>query len=111
MQGSKADDKQVIQLIKDRMDECGMNVIDIAEQNVYLAQLINKGIKGYPVEIKDDDLYHCAQLLGLISHHKYASGQPSRDGLVTLLRYGESSYPVGFPPLPPSETLSDWEKY
>jgi len=105
MQANKADDEEVRQLIKDRMDELGVTLNGVAEQNPYLADRIKRGI------VDDPTVFACAQFLGLITH-RLSSGQiPSRDVLVTLLRYGESSYPVGFPPLPPSETLSDWEKY
>jgi len=105
MQANKADDEEVRQLIKERMDELGVTLNDVAEQNPYLADRIKRGI------VDDPTVFACAQVLGLITH-RLSSGQiPSRDVLVTLLRYGESSYPVGFPPLPPSETLSDWEKY
>ena len=91
MQGSKANDKQIWQLIKERMDEGGITVSDIAEQNIYLAKLIEKGIAGYPVTIEDDDLHRCAQLLGLVSS-RHASGKiPSRDALIALFEFGELS--------------------
>ena len=101
MQDSKADDRQIFQLIKERMDEFGVTVINIAEQNIYLAKLIEKGIAGYPVTIEDDDLYSCAQLLGLVSH-RHASGKiPSRDALIALFEFGELSQGR-------QNTLIDW---
>lgn len=106
MQANKADDEEVRQLIKERMDKLEVTLNDVAEQNPYLADRMRRGI------VDDPTVFACTQFLGLITHHKLSSGKiPSRDVLVTLLRYGESSYPVGFPPLPPRETLSDWEKY
>ena len=80
------------QLIKERMDECGVNVIDIAEQDLSLAHLIKRGITGYPATIEDDELYRCAQLLGLIGRR--GSGRiPSRDELIALFKFGELSHP------------------
>ena len=93
MQCRKDNNARIWRLIKERMDEGGINEIDIAEQDVYLARLIKKGTAGYPATIQDDELYRCAQLLGLISH-RYASGRiPSREELITLFEFGESSYP------------------
>jgi len=91
MRASKVDDEQVWQLIKERMDECGITLIDVADQDLYLAQLIKRGIAGEPVTISDSRLYDCAKLIGLISHR--GSGQiPSRDGLITLFKFGELSH-------------------
>ena len=91
MQANKADDEEVRQLIKERMDKLGVTLNDVAEQNPYLADRIKRGI------VDDPTVFACAQALGLITHHKLSSGQiPSRDVLVALLT---------------SETLSEWEKY
>jgi len=90
---NKVDDKEVWQLIKKRMDELGVTLNQIAEQDPYLALLIKRSIAGYTLPISDARLYQCAQLLGLTTY-RHASGQlPSRDELIILLRYGESSYP------------------
>lgn len=93
MRASKVDDKQVWQLIKNRIDGCGIDMTDIAVRNPGLAHLIKRGIAGDPVPIEDDELYQCVQLFGLISH-RHASGHiPSRDELIALFKYGGSSYP------------------
>jgi len=105
MQAKGANDEEVRQLIKDRMDELGVTLNDVAKQNPYLADRIKRGI------VDDPTVFACVQVLGLTPYRLLSGRIPSRDELVTLLRYGKSSYPVGFPPLPPSETLSDWEKY
>ena len=87
MQANRTDDEEVRLLIKERMDELGVNLNDVAEQNPYLADRINRGM------VDDPTVFACAQVLGLIIH-RLSSGQiPSRDELVTLLRYGELSCP------------------
>ncbi len=93
MQCSRDNDKRIWQLIKRRMYEGGINEIDIADQDVYLAQLIKKGIDGYPVTIQTDELYRVTQLLGLMSHRHASDQIPSREALITLLEFGELSYP------------------
>jgi hypothetical protein len=93
MRTNKVDDEQVWQLINERMDELGVTLNDVVEQNPYLALLIKRRIAGYPVPIDDARLYQCAQLLGLITHSHASGRRPSRDELIILLRYGESPYP------------------
>ncbi|GAH06526.1 unnamed protein product, partial [marine sediment metagenome] len=57
MRASKVDDEEVLQLIKERMDESGVTIANVAEQDPYLAQFIKRGIAGYQVTVDDDKLY------------------------------------------------------
>ncbi len=79
MQAKRADDEEVRQLIMQRMEELGVKLGAIVEQNLYLAVKIEKG------DLDDPTLYKCLQVLGLITYKDSSGEMPSRDAMMELL--------------------------
>jgi len=92
MQAIKVDDEQLWLLIEKRMDESGITINEVAEKDLYLAQLIKRRRAGYPVTINHTQLYKCTELLGLI-YHREGGEIPSRDDLIALFQYGQLPCP------------------